>query len=226
MPSPRPLPSPPLMLVTGDAGDSQEIVARCLAAAAGGVRWIQLRARQSDGRSLPAHALYDAAARLVKESSLTVTVNDRLDVALATGAAGLHLPGGGFHPAVVRRRLSAACLLGQSMHSVEEVEKAPGELDYVQLGPIFDTPSKRPYGAPLGTGTLERAAAVLRSRAQRPALVAIGGIRAHDIQTVAAAGADAIAVIGAIWDAADVTAAAQELTAALWRCSIALRRSS
>src|SRR5690606_17409645 len=102
-------------------------------------------------------------------------------------------------------------LLGRSAHSAAEVVAAAPEADYVQLGPIFETPSKRRFGPPLGLDLLGRVARDLRAAASPPALVAIGGIDRQRLTQAAAAGADAAAVIGAVWNAADVRAAAAEL---------------
>lgn len=207
----QPLPHPPLMLITGDVAGGADLTKRCLQAIEGGIRWIQIRAVQGSGDSLPARIVCETAQRLLQNPEVTVVINDRLDTALAVGS-GLHLRADGIETAQVRRLIPNGRLLGRSVHSWEEIDAIGPLLDYVQIGPVFDTASKRRYGAPLGTGQVTAAARKLGEHADRAALVAVGGIDERHIEKLAGCGADGAAVIGAIWNVADVAAAAATLT--------------
>lgn len=123
-------------------------------------------------------------------------VNDRLDVALACGADGLHLPADRLPPSEIRPLVGPDFLLAVSCHSAEEVQRAAAEgADFAVLGPIFFTPGK---GPPLGLGPLERAA-----RAPIPVL-ALGGITLENARRCLDAGAAGIAGIRIFQNAADI----------------------
>ena len=177
------------------------------AALAGGVDAVQLRDRQAAGR-----ALLDAAVvlrALTDARSATLLVNDRIDVTRAARADGVHLPAASFPIAVARTLVGPGALVGRSTHAPDEaVAAARAGADYVILGPIFDTPSKRAFGAPLGV-------AAIASRRIAVPLIAIGGISADRVALVRNAGAHGIAVVRALLDAADPQAAAQTLVEAL-----------
>lgn len=155
---------------------------------------VQVREKDLDGG--PLFALVRAALATGAE----VVVNDRLDVALAAGARGVHLPARGLSVADARRIAAgrAGFSVGVSCHSVEEVVAAAAAgADRVQLGPIWDTPGKGPA---LGVGALSAARAALPAEV---ALVAVGGIT--DVARARAAreaGADAVAAIRAAWSGA------------------------
>ncbi len=152
-----------------------------------GVDTIQLREPGGKGR-----AIYDAATLLrawTRAADAALLVNDRLDVARAIEADGVHLPGTSFPIAVARGILGPGPWIGRSTHAAQEArEAAHAGADYVVLGPIYDTPSKRSYGAPLGPGVLD-------SIALPVPLIAIGGIAVANVGEVLTAGADGIAII-------------------------------
>jgi len=183
-----------------------DVVDRALA---GGVRAVQLREKD-----LPTLDLYRLAEKLLprtQAAGAALLINDRVDVALALGADGVHLTRRSLPPAEARALLGPSRILGISCHAVAEVEEAAaGGADFVVLGPIFETPSKRPYGPPLGTSLLREA----RTRTALP-LVAIGGISPGRVPEVMAAGAHGVAVISAVIAAPDPAAAARELLAAV-----------
>ncbi len=136
-------------------------------------------------------------------------VNDRLDVAIAAGADGVHLPSAGVPPADARRLLGAAALVGVSCHSEADVRRArDGGATYATFSPIFDTPSKRPYGPPLGVDAL-RAAAGLGLP-----LVALGGVTAARTPELLGAGARGVAAIRAWLEGPDPAGAVRALCAA------------
>ena len=181
------------------------------AAMAGGAGLVQLREKDLGGKELLrlARELLDAAR--VAGGRCRVLVNDRLDVALAAKAAGVHLPADGLLIGDVRRHAPKKFLVGRSVHSPAEAQKARKEgADYLVLGPIFATPAKAAYGPPLGP-------AVLRKVAESVDLPvwAIGGITpatAAELRGIPIAG---VAAITAIATAPDPAAAVAALRAAL-----------
>lgn len=151
------------------------------------VDWVQVREKE-----LPARALTELARSYVGRGP-KVIVNTRADVALAAGAAGVHLPGGSIAPSVLRRFVGAGILIGVSCHSIGEVERAAAEgADYVFLSPIFASPSKPGYGPALGLEALAAACA----RVRIPVL-ALGGVDEARAAACAAAGAAGFAAISA-----------------------------
>jgi thiamine-phosphate pyrophosphorylase len=199
---------PRCMLVVS-AGDVRERAAAIVAALAGGVDTVQLRDRGATGG-----ALYTAALTLrawTRRTGAALLVNDRLDVARAVGAEGAQLPAASFPIDAARAILGPTAWIGRSTHAPAEAVAAAREgASFVVLGPIFATPSKRAYGAPLGT------AALVATPLAVP-LIAIGGITAERVAEVRRAGASGVAVIRAIVDAPDPTAAARSLMAAVSR---------
>ncbi|GMV50127.1 thiamine phosphate synthase [Nitrospirales bacterium NOB] len=176
-------------------------------AARSGVRAVQLRER--DLPTGPLLALAEALRQAMPATQLFL--NDRVDLALALGAAGVHLRESSLPTASVRRILSPQQVIGRSVHSLEGARQAEREgADFVVLGPIYETPSKRAYGEPLGLPVLEAAA----RRLQIP-VFAIGGITAARAREVRHAGAMGVAVLSAILGAPDVEAATCELLAAV-----------
>ena len=152
--------------------------------AAAGVGAVQVREKDLDDR-----AVYELA-RQARALLPTVLVNGRLDLALAAGADGAHLPADGVPVAALRRRFGPGVLLGVSTHSVAEVERALLDgADYVTFGPVWPTPSKERYGPPLGAGELARAA-----RVGIP-VYALGGVMLSRFGEAAAAGAAGVAGI-------------------------------
>jgi thiamine-phosphate pyrophosphorylase len=193
------------MLVVS-AADVHARAAAIEAALAAGVDAIQLRDRGVAGGALLVAATVLRAS--TRRHGARLLVNDRIDVALAADADGVHLPASSFVVADARRLVGRDRLVGRSAHATHEVAAAVHEgADYVVLGPIFATPSKAQYGAPLG---MEVVAAV----ATFP-VVAIGGITAERAVAARAAGAAGVAVVRAILDAADPGAAATALVGAV-----------
>jgi thiamine-phosphate pyrophosphorylase len=124
-------------------------------------------------------------------TSTRVVVNDRLDVALASGADGVHLRADSLPPALVRPQVPNGFLVGRSVHSVEEAREHAAAVDYLVAGSVFPTASKAPDTPWLGASGLE---AIVR--AVRVPVLAIGGITIHRIPEVADARAAGIAAIG------------------------------
>lgn len=178
------------------------------AALQGGVNAVQLREKD-----LPARELYELACKLrerCREYGARLLINDRIDVALGVRADGVHLPVTSFAPVDARRLLGPEALIGASAHTVAEARAAAaGGADFIVFGPVFDTPSKREFGMPVG---LEALAAV--TRALSIPVLAIGGVTAERVKAVRQHGARGVAVVSAILQAADPRAAAQRLVGA------------
>jgi thiamine-phosphate pyrophosphorylase len=186
--------------------DLEEIMA---AAAQGGAGAIQLREKDLSARDLYALGVRLQAA--LSPYGVPLLINDRLDVALALNAAGVHLAGHSLPTAVARRVLGAGKLLGVSTHSVEEARCAAEDgADFIVFGPVFTTPSKVAYGPPQG---LQHLSTVVR--AVRIPVLAIGGIDHTNLPQVVQAGAYGVAMIRAVLAAPDPSKATQQLRAAL-----------
>jgi len=135
-----------------------------------------------------------------------LVVNDRIDVALAAGADGVHLPSAGISPAEARALLGEGRLIGVSCHSSLDVARAlEGGADFATFGPIFDTPSKRAYGPPVGLARLAEAA-----RLGLP-LLGLGGVDLSNAASVVEAGACGLAAIRAWLEADDPAAVVRDL---------------
>jgi thiamine-phosphate pyrophosphorylase len=166
-----------------------------------GVDWVQIREKD-----VPARELLALTREAMRDGTANVIVNDRLDVALAAGATGVHL-GRASAPAgeVVRWCRSgnapAEFLVGVSCHRLEEVREAESAgASYIFFGPIFDTPSKRALGAPQGIARLSEAC----RKAHIP-VIAIGGVTVENAGECIRAGAAGIAAIRMFQEAADAS---------------------
>lgn len=171
----------------------------------GGVDAVQLREKDLPARELL--VLAQALRQLCSQHGARLLINDRIDVAIAAGADGVHLPASSFSASDARTLLGPEALIGVSTHSPAEVRAAAqAGADFVVFGPVYDTPSKRAYGPPQGLAAL---AAVTRT-APLP-VVAVGGITADRVAETRAHGAAGVAVIGAILEAADPGASSERL---------------
>jgi thiamine-phosphate pyrophosphorylase len=172
------------------------LVDRIGAAARAGVHLVQIRQRDWEGEALA--QLVTAAVLAVRGTRARVLVNDRLDVALAARAHGVHLRGDSISAPRVRRVTPPGFIVGRSVHSPEEAEEAArgGGLDYLIFGTVFSTSSK-PDARCAGVGPLGAGCA----RVALPVL-AIGGMVPERLGLVAAAGAEGFAAIGLFADCA------------------------
>jgi len=174
------------------------------AAVSAGVRLVQLREKDLSAREL-LH-VGEPLLKLVREGGAALVMNDRVDVALALEADGVHLGGNSLPVKVARRVAGDGMLIGVSVHSIEEAARAEGEgADYLILGTIFESRS-HPGTPPAGLSLVSRVSAAVRIP-----VVAIGGINAANAGSVVAAGASGAAVITAIQSARDVEAATRSL---------------
>jgi len=185
------------------------LLERIRAAIEAGVDWVQIREKDLPARELTALAREAVSiAAVTRNSGLAgkpaIFVNDRLDVAIAAGASGVHLG----HESAPAREVVRWCRggnapadfrVGVSCHSLDETREAESAgADHVFFGPIYDTPSKRSFGAPQGT---ERLAEVCRS--VRIPVIAIGGVNAENAAQCMRAGAGGIAAIRMFQEAND-----------------------
>ena len=202
------LPAPCLMLVTDrHATQGRSLDSVVAAALNGGVNAVQLREKDLSARELWALAI---RLRELTEGRAVFLVNDRLDVALATGADGVHLAGHSLPPAGARAALGPGRLVGCSVHNAAEAEAAAqGGADYLVVGTLYPSRSHPGYeGA--GPELVEQ----LRAVVDVP-LLGIGGIIARNAREVLAAGARGVAVITAILAAPDPAVAAAKLRDAM-----------
>jgi thiamine-phosphate pyrophosphorylase len=184
-----------------------ELARRC---AAGGATLIQLRDKVRETRAMIEEAR--AIKQALSPFGVPFVVNDRADVALAAGADGVHLGPEDMAVEDARRLLGSDAIVGLSVKSVGEAETAPVDsIDYVGSGGVFVTLSKQQKNAPIGPGGLARIIAVLHRRAPDLPVCGIAGIDAGNAAEVIAAGADGVAVISALSQAADPEAASRQL---------------
>ena len=195
-----------LIAITDSLRDGPRGLAlRAAAAVAGGATMLQLRLKEESARSLV------EIARTIQGMApeVPLIINDRADVALAAGAAGVHVGVDDLSPALLRRAVPPGFIIGASVGSDDEVARAAGA-DYVGIGPVFATGSKSDAGTAIGPvrfGELAR-------RCGLPA-VAIGGITNERVAAVLSAGAAGVAVISALFGASDPTIAARAIRDAL-----------
>ena len=176
-------------------------------AVTGGADVIQLRDKKMEGRKLLEHAR--AIRKITRRAGKLFIVNDRLDIAFASGADGVHLGQEDMPLPDARALCPKGFLIGVTVHDVEEaVEAEKGGADYLGLSPIFATGSKSDAGSACG---LEMLKAV--KKAVSVPVVAIGGIGPGNARDVLEAGADGLAVISAVVSQSDVKAAARKLKA-------------
>lgn len=175
----------------------------------GGVAAVQLREKTATTRAFVEKALEVKA--ITDRYGVPLIINDRIDVALACGAAGVHIGQSDMHYAMVRSLMPEGTIIGLSVENMEQVVEANGfDVDYIAASPVFSTPTKSDTLVEWGLAGVSEI-----RRASRHPLVAIGGIGVSNIATVSAAGADSIAVVSAVLSADDPCAAARELCALL-----------
>ena len=177
--------------------------------AAGGATLLQLRDKRRDTRPMIEHARAIVAA--LAPHDVPLLINDRVDVALAAGAQGVHVGWDDMDARDARKLLGPDAIIGLSIKTIAQAERAPLEvLDYVAIGGVFVTLSKNNPDPPIGLAGLSRIAGAIRARAKMP-VGAIAGIDAGNAAEVVAAGADGVAVISALSLAPDPQAATRAL---------------
>lgn len=193
-------------ITDGVRGGTDEIVERALACVRGGATMVQLRLKDANARTQVevARALLAALP-----SDIPLIMNDRADLAIAAGAAGVHVGPDDLPAAAVRRLVGPRLIVGVSVGNDVEVLQA-ADADYVGIGPVFATATKGDAGAAIGIEELRR----LAERCARPA-VAIGGIDAGNAASVMTAGVAGVAVIRSLFSATNPEEAARSLRSAI-----------
>ena len=178
-----------------------------MAAVQGGASCVQLREKTASTRDFVALAC--ALNNLLKPLGVPLVINDRIDVALACGAQGVHLGQSDMPVELARQLLPPEVFIGLSVESLEDVHHAAQQpVDYLGVSPVFATPTKTDTAPPWGLAGLSQ----VRSVTELP-LVAIGGIHLGNAAEVLAAGADGLAVVSALCSADDPAAAARAFRA-------------
>lgn len=179
-----------------------EVVRRALE---GGVKAVQLREKDLSTAAL--YRLAEELRRLTTEFDARLIINDRLDIALAAGADGVHIGVNSLAVAAVRRVIGKEKLIGYSAHGLDEALCAQAEgADFVTFSPLYPTPSKAAYGEPCGVKKLAEAAAALNIP-----VLALGGISPANITEALSADIQGVAVISAVLTASDPRGAAASL---------------
>ncbi len=185
-------------------GDVLSLTCRC---AAGGADCVQLRAKDIEDNKLLAVA--GEFVKVCKAAEVLSIINDRVDIAVAAGADGVHLGQNDFSPEYARKLQLVPLVIGKSTHSLDQLRAACQECPaYVSLGPVFPTGTK-PAAEVVGLDYIKQATEILNGTGINH--VAIGGITLDNVQEVLSAGAGAIAVCSAVTEAAEPVAACRAL---------------
>ena len=191
--------------ITDNVRDGQAgLIERAIAIAHGGATCIQLRLKDVTARDLAT-----LASDLIRSVGVPVIINDRADVAVAIGAAGVHLGADDIPVKAARAFVPAGFIIGASVGSDDEIPNARGA-DYVGIGPVFSTASKKDAGSAIGIAEFSRLAVATGLPA-----VAIGGITSANARAAIEAGAAGIASIASVFGATDALAAAREMATAI-----------
>jgi len=159
----------------------------------GGARLIQIRAKELSAAELLREA--EASINLARASGARIIINDRADVALALKADGVHLGQDDLPPQAARQLLGPEAIVGFSTHTLEQAIAARSQpVNYIAFGPVFPTTTKKKPDPVVGVDAISRVKEIVGDMP----LVAIGGITAENAPTVLSAGADAVAMIGAL----------------------------
>jgi thiamine-phosphate pyrophosphorylase len=194
-----------LVAITDDAEDRRgTLVDRMAAAVRGGATSVQIRLKTA-----PPREVVEITRAIMARTSVPVIVNDRADIALAAGAAGVHVGEADLPVAAIRRFAPENFIIGASLGSDAELANAKGA-DYVGIGPVFGSDSKKDAGGAIGVDGFERLAALV----ELPA-IAVGGITADRALQITVHGAAGVAVINAIFKADDPESATRLIADAI-----------
>ena len=194
-----------LVAITDDAEDRRAtLVDRVAAAVSGGATSVQVRLKTSAPREV-----VEITRAIIAKVPVPVIVNDRADIALAAGAAGVHVGEADLPVTAIRRFVPADFIIGASLGSDAELANAK-EADYVGIGPVFGSESKSDAGNAIGVHGFER----LKALVDHPA-IAVGGITADRAMQIIMHGAIGVAVINAIFSAEDPEQATREIASAI-----------
>jgi len=185
----------------------KDLPALAVEAAEGGATILQLRDKSGDTRAFISHA---RAILIALQGRIPLLINDRMDVALASGADGVHLGAEDMEPEEARRLLGGKAIIGITLKNQADLAGLnPAFVDYGCIGGVFATQSKDNADTPIGLAGL--ADLRQKARASGPPIGAIAGIDAHNAAACIAAGADGVAVISSLFLSSDVKAQAQSL---------------
>lgn len=194
-----------LVAITDDAEDRRAtLVDRVAAAVRGGATSVQVRLKTAAPRQV-----VELTRAIISKVPVPVIVNDRADIALAAGAAGVHVGEADLPVTAIRKFAPAGFIIGASLGSDAEVANAR-EADYVGIGPVFGSDSKSDAGNAIGVNGFER----LKALVDHPA-VAVGGITADRAMQIVVHGAAGVAVINAIFNSQDPEQATREIASAI-----------
>ncbi len=185
-----------------------------LAAVRGGVSYVQLREKELSTRLFihQAFRIRDILAPL----AVPLIINDRVDVALAVGADGVHVGQDDMPYGIARMLMGPRAIIGLSVETWQDVEQAQDlDVDYLGVSPVFETPTKSDTKGAWGLDGLARVKAY-----SRHPLVAIGGLNRDNVGAAVAAGADCVAVVSAVCSAPDPETAARELADAIRNAAV------
>jgi len=198
-----------LYLITDRKQVKMPLAAAVRLALEGGVRAVQLREKDLPVRELI--ALSQEMRALTNEFGAKLFINDRVDVAVAINADGVHLGHQSMPVEAVRRVVGSKMLIGVSTHDLAEAKAAEaGSADFITFGPIFETPSKAKLGIPVGIDVIK----TLKNELNIP-FYALGGIKSGNIKQVLVAGASGVAMISAIMAADDIKQSSSKLIEAV-----------
>lgn len=185
--------------------DSPSFLGALEGALKGGAEAVQLREKDLEVRDLLKLAC--RVREMTKDYGAAFLVNDRVDVALAVGADGVHLGESGMPAFAARKAAGKDMLIGVSTHGARQALQAEKDgADFVTLGPVFETPSKVRYGRPLGVDVLRQASGKLSIP-----IFAIGGISRESVEEVIRAGSRGVALISAVFASKDIKTETEEL---------------
>jgi thiamine-phosphate pyrophosphorylase len=176
-----------------------------IGAVRGGVSYVQLREKEITTRSFVEEAV--SIKKLLKPYKVPLIINDRVDVAMACGAEGVHVGQQDMPCETVRKLMGAKAIIGLSVESWEDVVASQKlDVNYIGVSPVFATPTKKDIKQPWGLTGLTR----IKAFSRHP-LVAIGGINESNVADVVKAGADCVAVVSAICADSDPESAARSI---------------
>lgn len=196
------------VIIDRAASGGRDLADVASAAVRGGADVLQFRDKTASARAFLQEA--ERLLSVARRADVPLIINDRVDIACAVGADGVHLGQDDLPLAAARRVLGPGRLIGRSTHSLEQARDAEAEgADYIGCGPMFQTPTKPDYGS-VGTELIGRVTDTVRIP-----VVCIGGIDRGNLAAVLEAGADRVAVVRAVCAAGDPESAARELKQAL-----------
>lgn len=194
-----------LYLITDRHVTRRPLIEAVRLALEGGIRAVQLREKDLPAREL--QALAKDMRQLTRDFGAKLFINDRVDVAIASESDGVHVGVNGIPAAAIRSLVGNDMLIGMSTHTIDEAKAARDSgANFITFGPVYDTPSKSKYGAPVGLNVLES----IKIELDIP-VFALGGIKSGNLRAVFGAGCDGVAMISAILDSDDIKATARKM---------------